>query len=258
MSDEIGGTLMRDLMRAQVDAGAGRSPLQSFFDNTWVIIGLLAIVIAGGVVWHRSKQRTPEELFARGQSLMERPRGAAWDAARSDVFEPLLSLDEETWRPRVQPYLDRIDAYEAERELRGTDYRREPRERTETERFLLKALDERDDGRLIAAERTLEAMENLLTGDAAQERWLRVTRQLLTDVRAQQVSRREAGADYALLRNSLDRAAQLDADGQTDAARAIWQSAIDLYHEDPGAAALLDEAHRRLNNEATPVVPIAH
>ena len=251
MSQEIGGTLMRDLMRAQVEASTARSPLQNIFDSTWVLVGLLALVIGGGVAWHRSKQLTPEEMFARGEDLMERPRGAVWDTAREDVFYPLLALDAEAWSPRVQPHLDRITAYEAERELRGSSFRRAPRERTESERFLLRALDERDDGKLVAAEQTLTALAALLAGDADQDRWLLVTQVLLTEIRAAQAEGDKDGAAYALLRNSLARAAQARADGRTENAQAIWRSALELYHDDPGAADLLLEAQRGLDDIST-------
>ena len=250
MSDEIGGTLMRDLMRAQVESGVGRSPLQSFFDNTWVLVGLLALVIIGGIVWHRGKQMTPEELFARGETLMAEDRGSAWDTARAEVFEPLLALDEETWQPQVQPYLDRITAYEAERELRGIDYRRDPEQRTEAERFLLKALDQRDDGKLVAAERTLTSLANLLTDDEEHRRWALLTEQLLTEIRASRAADEESGASYALLKDSLDRAARAEAEGRIEEARAIWHSALDLYDDDPGASGLLREARQGLENAA--------
>jgi hypothetical protein len=242
MPDEIGGTLMRDLMRAQVEAGTSRSPLQSLFDSTWVLVGLLALVIIGGILWHRSKQVTPGELFARGVALMERPRGAAWDAARDDVFVPLLELDSDTWAPQVQPHLDRIAAYEAERELRGTDYRRAPRERTEVERLLLQGLDERDAGRLATAERTFQALAILLEGDEEQARWRQITQQLLDDVRTQRAAADESGAAYGVLQAALDRADRLLADGDVPAAREVWRSAVELYHDDPGATALLDKA----------------
>ena len=247
MSDEIGGTLMRDLMRAQVEASSARSPLQSIFDNTWFLVGLLALVIVGGVIWHRSKQMTPEEMFARGESLMEQERGAAWDTARDDVFEPLLALDAEVWSPKLQPYLDRIAAYEAERELRGIDYRRAPRKRTEAERFLLQALDERDAGQLVAAEQTLTALMDLLQGDGDQQHWRQVCRQLLTEIRARKAAEEESGAAYVLLKGSLERAAQAVADGRVEDAQAIWRSALELYHDDPGAADLLAEAQRGLD-----------
>jgi serine/threonine-protein kinase len=245
MSAEIGGTLMRDLLRAQVEASTAHSPLQRILDNTWVLIALLALVILGGVQWHRSKQVTPDELFARGVAQMERPRGAAWDAARAEIFDPLLKQDADTWGPKVQPYLDRIAAYEAERELRGAEYRRAPKERTEIERLLLQGLDQRDAGRLAAAEQTFAALAVLLSGAADQERWQRVTQQFLTDV-AQRAAADESGASYGMLQDSLESAAQLHAQGDLPAARAIWRSALELYHDDPGAAPLLETAQHGL------------
>lgn len=243
---DVGGTLMRDLMRAHVDAGADRTPLQNLLDNTWVLVGLLALVIVGGIVWHRSRQATPDELFATGAELMERPRGAAWESARSTVFEPLLAMNSEEWGPKVQPYLDRIAAYDAERELRGTDYRRPPRERSEVERLLLLGLDERDSGRLAAAERTFAAIDVILEEAPDQERWRDINHQFLADVRDQREQADAAGEEYALLRASLDRAAHRAAGGDRPAAVAIWRSAIDLYDDDPGAADLLETARREL------------
>jgi serine/threonine-protein kinase len=241
---------MRDLMRAQVEAGQAQSPIQKLFDSTWVLIGLLALVVVGGILWHRSKQETPDEIFARGVELMNRPRGAAWDSARDEIFQPLLARDPETWGPKVQPWLDRIAAYEAERELRGSDFRRASRERSEPERLLLRGLDERDAGQLVAAEHTFAAVSALLEGNSGQERWHKAARQLLADVRAQQADAEQSGTSYALLISALARAAQLAADGKPDEARAIWRSAIELYHDDPGAQALLDEARRGLEPNA--------
>ncbi|MBL8849975.1 MAG: serine/threonine protein kinase [Planctomycetaceae bacterium] len=242
MPAEIGGTLMRDLMRAHVDTAAARGRMHNLLDNTWVLIGLLALVIVGGIVWHRGKQVTPDELFARGVALMDRPRGAAWDSARDEVFAPLVKQDSDAWGPKAQPYLDRIAAYEAERELRGSDYRRASKERTEIEQLLLKGLDERDAGRLAAAEQTFAALATLLDGIPDQERWFRITRQLLADLRMQRAAADEAGESYALLKSSLERAAELQNDGDLAGAQAIWRSAVDLYHDDPGAAPMLAPA----------------
>jgi hypothetical protein len=225
-----------------MEASTTRSPLENLLENTWVLIALLALVVIGGIVWHRNKQTTPDEMFARGLALMDKPRGAAWDSAKVEIFEPLLKIDEEEWGPRVQPHLDRIAAYEAERELRGTEYRRAPKERTEVERLLLLGLDQRDAGRLAAAERTFEAIDVLLGEAPEQKRWRQANRQFLFDVRAQRKAADAAGESYALLRASLERAAQLQQDGDLPGAQQIWRSAVELYHDDPGAAELLNDA----------------
>ncbi|MBC8113632.1 MAG: serine/threonine protein kinase, partial [Candidatus Saccharimonas sp.] len=46
----IGATLMRDLMKAEAAWQEPASPWERFFNNTWVLIGLLMLVLVG-VVW---------------------------------------------------------------------------------------------------------------------------------------------------------------------------------------------------------------
>ena len=244
---EVGGTLMRDLMRAHIEEVHAPTPVQSLFDNTWVLIGLFCLLIIGGIAWYQSRQETDAERFARGVEMMQRPRGAAWEEARSGIFEPLLADDPETWGPRVQPYLDQVAAYDVERDLLGSEFRRSPgAERTEVERFLTEALEQRNRGNLAAAKQTLQSLSTLLAGHPDEEQWRRVTDEFLRQIRDQQASPEDAAGRYALLEASLARAAELEQAGRTDEAAAIWRSAIDLYDDDPAAVELLKEARQRL------------
>jgi hypothetical protein len=169
------------------------------------------------------------------------------------VFEPLMALDPEAWTPRVQPHLDRIAAYEVERDLLGPDFRRtNVADRTEAERFLLKALEQRDRGNLGAAEQTLLSLETLLADDADSERWRKVTLTLLEQVRERQLSVEGSDGRYGLLTDALERANQLASEGKLSEAREIWRSALDLYDDDPGAASWLEEARRRLAETDSP------
>ena len=246
---EVGGTLMRDLMRAHIQEAHAPTPVQSLLDNTWVLVGLLAALLLGGIFWYQSGQETDEERFARGEAMMQHPRGAAWDEARSSIFEPLLSEDPDRWGPRVQPYLDQVEAYAVERDLLGSDFRRSPgAERTEVERFLQQALEDRNRGNLAAAEQTLLALDTLLADDPQESQWKRVTQEFLRQIREQRDNPETAAEQYALLKESLKRAATLDEQGNQDEAAAIWRSVIDLYDDDPGAATLLDEARRSLED----------
>ncbi len=244
---EVGGTLMRDLMRAHIEEAHAPTPVQSLFDNTWVLLALLGLLVLGGIVWYQSGQETDEERFARGALLMQGPRGAAWEEARSSIFEPLLANDPEVWGPRVQPYLDRIAAYDTERDLLGSDFRRSPGvERTEVERFLIEALEQRNRGSLAAAEQTLQSLSTLLAGHPDEQQWRRVTDEFLRQVREQQANPEQASSRYALLEAALARAASMQKEGRTEEAAAIWRSTLDLYDDDPGAASLLEQARRQL------------
>ncbi|HUG90960.1 MAG TPA: serine/threonine-protein kinase [Planctomycetaceae bacterium] len=50
-------TLMRDLVRAEVERSSTRSLPARWLDNTWVLLGLLALLVAGGIAWFSN--RTP-------------------------------------------------------------------------------------------------------------------------------------------------------------------------------------------------------
>jgi serine/threonine-protein kinase len=72
------GTLMRDLFRAEVDAEQQRGSLRRLFENTWVLVGLLAVavlIITYGVVSARirSVDRTEESTGELG-SWRREPR----------------------------------------------------------------------------------------------------------------------------------------------------------------------------------------
>jgi hypothetical protein len=233
---------MRDLMRAHIEISETERPLHNLLDNTWVLVGLLLLLLGGGVLWYRSGQETPDEQFQRGVALMERPRGAAWDEAKADVFEPLVAADPDAWTPKVQPYLDQIAAYETERRLLRTN----PAERTDAERFFVRALEERDNGQFEAAERTLGALRILLEADPEAQPLQQAASVLIEQIRAQKEKVAEDVDRYALLKANLQLAGELHAAGDHEAAAAIWRSLLDLYDGDPGAAPLLEEVRGRL------------
>ena len=72
------GTLMRDLFRAEFDAEHDRGVLRRLFENTWVLVGLLAVlllVIVYGVVSARTRTaEQPEETGGEISSWRREPR----------------------------------------------------------------------------------------------------------------------------------------------------------------------------------------
>ncbi len=59
--DVAGGTLMRDLVRAEIEESTAGSPVSNFFNNTWVLVLLFVLVVAGGVAWFQMVDRTRSE-----------------------------------------------------------------------------------------------------------------------------------------------------------------------------------------------------
>jgi serine/threonine-protein kinase len=57
---QVGGTLMRDLVKAELQNAQRASPIGELFNNTWVLVTMLLLLIAGGVAWFsRSAEKTP-------------------------------------------------------------------------------------------------------------------------------------------------------------------------------------------------------
>ena len=50
-------TLMRDAFRAEILRDQDKSPVAALFDNTWFLVGCLALLIVGGVFWMNGDRR---------------------------------------------------------------------------------------------------------------------------------------------------------------------------------------------------------
>src|SRR5690606_5073213 len=51
---QVGATLVRDLVRAQLEEELPATPLARALENTWILVGLLGLLIFGGVLWFRN------------------------------------------------------------------------------------------------------------------------------------------------------------------------------------------------------------
>jgi serine/threonine-protein kinase len=235
-------TIMKTLMRAELAEAEG-GVLSSLFNNTYVLVGLLCLVVAGGFWWFKSGSATPQELFDKGAALLESEPGPEWSRARRDYFDKLLEIDPDTWRPRVDPLLKKIELYELSRPGRSARASKAEPLRSEAERLLQLALHYKQIGDTARAERMLLALHDLLAGDEEESRLYELTGQLLDELGGN-----SAGADNrdGMLSAALDRAANLVEAGSPAEARKIWSGLVELYSDDPTAAKFVDEAREAL------------
>src|SRR5262249_2964886 len=109
------GTLMQNLVRAELEQMRQESWFASLFNNTWVLVGLLILVVAGGFLWFRDAD--PERKFQAGMALLQQPEGPDWMRAKTDYFEPLLASDPKKWRDRLEEPMQQIENYAAKRKI---------------------------------------------------------------------------------------------------------------------------------------------
>ena len=236
-------TLMRDVVRDELHAAVQPGILGRIFNNTWVLVGMLALLILGGVWWYNSRTLTPQQKFDAGVALMEEAEGDDWITARDEYFQPLLEEDAETWESKVAPHLKKIQLYELKRSLVSNRRGRAKRPHSEPERFLFLAIQHRDMGEFERAERILRNLKVLTDDDKDQQAVNALATQLLQDIRNERTTQHRKSK---LAKSAFAAAARHLAAGKIDAARAIWQSIIDLYGDNPAARAEVQQARKLL------------
>ncbi|MBX3442767.1 MAG: serine/threonine protein kinase [Planctomyces sp.] len=241
---QIGGTLMRDLLRSQLEPKSSMTPVERALDNTWVLLLLLLAVLLGGVWWHRTRQVDPEALFARGEELMSRPPGPAWDEARRSVFQPLLERDRATWEPRVSPHLNRISLQDLKRDFLGArTLRTDPPPRSEVEKFLRRAWEQRRRGELSQARETLLALRTIASAGPDADQLVPLIDELRTTVDADE---RALGGMASVLPDAVRQLETLLSEARNQEARQLAESIVLLYGDDPDAQASVEQARRAL------------
>jgi serine/threonine-protein kinase len=237
-------TLMQSLMRAELDEMNRGHWLSGLFNTLFVQVALLLLIIGGGVYFFWPRQVSPQERFEQGVALMQEQPGPKWLAARREYFQPLVDADPQTWTDKVAPYLREIEVYELTRSTRGIGRGKSTPTESESQRLLQLAQRDRETGDPARAERRLTALRALLAGNDAESKVYEAAGHLLDDLQRE----RGDGADRdKLLRDSLDRAAKLAAEGKAAEARGIWQGIFDLYADDPAARDFVAKARKALD-----------
>lgn len=227
---DVGGTLMRDLLRAQLERPHTGGSVRRIVDSVWFLAGLLVLLVAGGVWWFQRSDLSAQEKFDAAVSLMQQPEGDDWEQAQK-YFGELLELDHETWEPQVAPYLDQISRYKSRRSVRRPSLSQfAARPYSEIEPYLRRAAHERQVGDLSRAAQTLRSLKTLLP----ETETYRKDRELI-DQWLDEINRERGATERQILADAVERATRMTEAGRIDDARYIWKSIIDLYEADPHA-----------------------
>ncbi|MEZ6057720.1 MAG: protein kinase [Planctomycetaceae bacterium] len=232
---DIGGTFIRDLVRAEVDNSMRPSGVGRLLDNLWVLLFLLALVIWGGVWAFLNTRPDPQALFDDGVALMSQEGG--WRRAKRECFEPLLELDPSTWSEQVQPYLNRIAVLDmmANLERAAKSSQGTPTRQSELADILESALRDIREQRIPQGQRKLQALEALLGEQPEFAEELTQIRKVLQELEVSFPS-----MERPLLKGSLEKLKQLEANGPTTESRALREHIITLYGPQSVESALDD------------------
>jgi eukaryotic-like serine/threonine-protein kinase len=227
-------TLMSRLMRQELTSQKQGGPVTQFFNRPIVIISLLAACLGliGWKAWPKSKT-DPEWMFEQGAKLMASDDPADWDRAWTEFLEP---LDRRRLDPKQQDEFLRfrkmINDHEARRAVP-----RIGQSTSEAQRFYEQGQRLALAGDAVGARRSWQNVVRAFDGIEAENQWVRLAKQGLTDLETRAPSERR----WDSVRQALDRARQLRDEGKRKEAEAIWQGIEELYQGDSGAKEILKE-----------------
>ncbi|MCA9076618.1 MAG: serine/threonine protein kinase [Planctomycetaceae bacterium] len=246
---EVGATLMRDLMRAQLEQEkTPTSTVAQLLDSVWVLAGLLLLLIVGGVVWFSQTQLTDQEKFDAGEALMQKGDRASMRKARDEYFKPLVEEDAETWEPKVADYLRQIELAEESRGFDRLSLRPlNQQSSSEIARIIRRARREREIGELSRALQTLRSLKTLLP-----ETDVYLDFRLEIDERIDEINRELTTNSREVLNQAVERAESMTEAGQIEDARYVWLSIVDLYDTDPHATEAVAQAKQWLEEHPAP------
>ncbi len=211
-------------------SGPGEPWWQSLGNNTFVLVGLLAILL--WVTWQYGlSSTTPEQRVAAIQQLLNEEPSRDWIRARDETLRPLLNADPGRWRESLLPLIQQIDDYELEQAVFPT--RRKigaPALNPEVLRQLQEIRRLRDAGAFTEAQTRSAHLGLLLNDDEAEA----AVRRLLDRWNTQMEETRSAqlAAKRTYLRDQRAAALKLMTTSP-DAGRRRLQALIALYENDP-------------------------
>lgn len=246
-------TMMKHLVRQELDQVDGPAFLHRLFDNTWFLISALVLVVLGGILSFRDFSPSPEERFKLGETLMSQGPGEGWIKAKNEYFDPLIKQDPQKWEPLVTPYLSQVASYveleDLKRDLRKGRLKQDGNRTTESEprRQLLLAMARRDAGDIARAGDIIRSVKMLLEGDPLQTKLYDLCDRLLKDI---EIRNSEAPDRLTWIKPAFARAEKLSKEGHDEAAHIIWNSIITLYEQDPAASAYVQQARAEMAKKA--------
>lgn len=213
-----------------------------FWERAWflgTILGLL-LLVAGYVV---VKARSEETLYARAEKYMASTTPSTWVNAEETLKTMLARYPKGKHAEQGRNWLDQIEMYRTESRIEmNLKLGKDPE--SEAERLYLTASQYEKFGDRLTALEKYEAMPKVLSRDTPEDRpYLNLARRQAEKIRAQAQGETDR---TAFIKQQLQEADQLFADGKKLVAREKWQAIVKLYGDNAEFEAFTKQASDRL------------
>ena len=239
-------TIVRDLIREDIAQQMKKSPVERFFDNTFVLLALFALLIA--TAWYLLTQDgfDPETEYAAAETLMQADAGPDWLRAREKLkaLQGIEQLAEQ--QPQIELWMAQADQYEFCRGLKiasPTDSSAD----SEIQRLVAQATDAYVTGRVAEATSQLNAVKMIISGDPQYAYLNTFIDRTLEEWGGQQ----DDAPPRLLLQNLIRQATQLlQQDPDSKRARDMLQAGIQLYADEASVANEVDACRQLLDGKS--------
>ena len=158
-------TMVRNLIRDDMTSSLVKSPVAKFFDNIFVLITLLALIIVFGIWMNRLSVPDPGEQLAKARDLLARDPSPAWLRARDEILQPLADSNAlPDSRDEIDALILKANQFDFCRSLRA-DPESSQDEASELQRLIRRTFDTFSSGDAIAAREQLQAVRELAAQD---------------------------------------------------------------------------------------------
>lgn len=162
-------TMVRNMIRDDMTSSLAKSPVAKFFDNIFVLITLLALIIVFGIWMNRRSVADPGEQLAKARDLLAREPSPAWLRARDEFLQPLIDANAlPNAKDEIDTLIQKVDQFDFCRSLRS-DPESSKDEASELQRLIRRTFDTFSNGDPVAAREQLTAVRELAAGDPRNE-----------------------------------------------------------------------------------------
>jgi serine/threonine-protein kinase len=246
-AETVSGAAADQLPRKVVEERVRRhrpTSMAGFFDNVYVLLGFLVLLIAAAVWMVQRSRPGDEQLLRSAVSLLDQPAGPGWIKARDEYLLPLLGREASAdQQDLLRGWIQQVDDYEFTRSLQP-DRRRGAAEDDELQRLIRRAFERQRRGETAAAEKDLAGILVLLPAVRPGGHLEAFLKKTLEDWR--QSRTKDGGARF--LQQLLGDILKRYPDGPVDAvARQQLQAALELYENSVAAAEERKQIEQILN-----------
>jgi hypothetical protein len=231
-------TMASRVVREELENLNRGGPVRRFFNHPLTLVVMFAACV-GLIAWGLTRKRpSAEELYAAAAPLMASDDPADWRRAWDEYLERLTSrYPDHPHREEVAAFQRRVqDVDRLDKAVRQADA---GVPQSEAERFYRQGLQYAQNGDAGAARRVWQGVVKSFAGVASERRWVDLANRGMA-----RLGEPAGGDQFASAREALAEARKLRDAGQRDAAARIWDGLVELYHDDPAAAAVLAELWR--------------